>query len=278
MTFELTEALIDDILFAMEDQEGEFYVDAREGMVAGGEGDFLEDVDYGDKDRYLPLPEWDSSDGFRLMERFAAQLRNPVVRGELSAALDQGKGVFRAFKNMLSRHPEAEKLWYNFKEREMKREILSWYNALREEWGLERIGGEPEETEYLILEDFRFREPLEKDAEAAAELHRLCTQAADDWAFPGDLAITAETIGGDFAGYITGRRGKSSFSVTALEVKPEYRGLGIGEALISRFLDQLKDEGAVHIDLPSEAEGFSRALLRNFFQVDSVRYVRPRQD
>jgi ribosomal protein S18 acetylase RimI-like enzyme len=276
MTFELTEALIDDILFSMEDQEGEFYVDAQEGMVTGGEGEFLEDIDYGDKDRYLPLPEWDSSDGFRLMERFAAQLRNPIVREELSAALNLGKGVFRAFKDILSRHPEAEKLWYNFKEREMKREIIRWYNALREEWGLERIGGEPEETEDLILEDFRFREPLEKDTKAAAELHRLCAEDQDGWAFPGDLAITAETIGGDFAGYVAGRRGASSFRVYALEVKPEYRGLGVGEALISRFLDRIKDEepASISIDLPTGAEGFSRALLRNSFQVSSVRYVR----
>ena len=31
----------------------------------------------------------------------------------------------------------------------MRREILEWYNALREEWGLERLGEEPEETEVL---------------------------------------------------------------------------------------------------------------------------------
>jgi hypothetical protein len=161
MQFELTEALIDDILFSMEDQEGEFYLDTLEGIVAGGlEGPdvFGEEDGGGENDgRYIDLPEWDSASGFRLMERFAAGFRNPLVREELTSALGHGKGVFRAFKNTLSRYPETEKLWFAFKEREMKREIIMWYNGLREEWGLEKIGMEPEETGDLVLEDFRFR-------------------------------------------------------------------------------------------------------------------------
>lgn len=38
----------------------------------------------------------------------------------------------------------------------MKREVIRWYNALREEWGLELIGEEPEETDDLVQDDFRF--------------------------------------------------------------------------------------------------------------------------
>ena len=36
MQFELTDVLIDEILFFMEDQSGEFYIDTVEGIVAGG--------------------------------------------------------------------------------------------------------------------------------------------------------------------------------------------------------------------------------------------------
>jgi ribosomal protein S18 acetylase RimI-like enzyme len=204
-----------------------------------------------------------------------------MVREELSSALNRGKGVFRAFKDILGRHPETERHWFAYKEREMKREILRWYNALREEWGLERIGGEPEETGDLILEDFRFRPALEKDRTAAEKLHRLCLDEsaagqespAGEPLFPWDKAIAAETIGGEFAGYIAGIRRKNSLHIAALEVKPEFRGLGIGEALVSRFLER-PDNGIewISIELPAEVEGFSRVLHRNFFQVVSSRY------
>ncbi|MDR1288431.1 MAG: GNAT family N-acetyltransferase [Treponema sp.] len=280
MQFELTEALIDDILFSMEDQEGEYFIDTEKSVIKNT--DEFDNAIRPEEDRCLPIPDWDSSDGFRLMERFAAQLRNPIVRGELSAALNRGKGVFRAFKDILGRHPEAERHWFAYKEREMKKEILKWYNALREEWGLERIGGEPEETGDLILEDFRFRLSAEKDRAAAVKLHELCRDEAADMAeppagngdFPGDLALAAETVGGEFAGYVWGIRRGTSLHIAALEVKPEYRGLGIGETLISRFLEHIdrSGTGVISIELPSGAEGFSRVLHRNGFRAVSARY------
>jgi GNAT superfamily N-acetyltransferase len=295
MQFELTDALMDDILFSMEDQGNDFFVDTQEGIVVGGIdsdiGEFLEAE--GEVVRYISLPDWDSSDGYRLMERFAASFRNPLLRDELTTALNQGRGVFRAFKNILSQHPEVEKLWFSFKDREMKKEILDWYNALREEWGLERIGHEPEETGDLVLEDFRFRNVTERDAVIAGELHRRCleeycgSEGEGDsmlipesmmqealWIFPGDMAFTAETGAGDFAAYISARRDGTSLRIAALEVKHEYRGLGIGEALLSHFLSRVDRTAISHVfmDLPSGVEGFSRVLLRESFKPYTTRY------
>jgi GNAT superfamily N-acetyltransferase len=296
MQFELTEALMDDILFSMEDQGNDFFVDTREGIVMGEMDDeFEESPEDKAEDRYLSLPVWDSSSGYRLMERFAAGFRNPLLRDELTGALNRGKGVFRAFKNILSQHPEAEKLWFAFKEREMKKEILNWYNALREEWGLERIGLEPEETGDLVLEDFRFRGAEERDTGPATELHRQCLEEyrglegeeggglvpesilreADAlWRFPGDLALAAETGTGDFVAYISASREGQVLRITALEVKHEYRGLGIGEALLSHLLARLDNASIGHIliDLPARAEGFSRVLLRESFKPYATRY------
>ncbi|MDR2101387.1 MAG: GNAT family N-acetyltransferase [Treponema sp.] len=292
MQFELTEALMDDILFSMEDQGDDFFVDTQEGIVTGmTDFEFEQDPGEGPKeggsnDRYISLPQWDSSDGYRLMERFAAGFRNPLLRDELTAALNRGKGVFRAFKNILSQHPEAEKVWFVFKEREMKKEILDWYNALREEWGLERIGREPEETDDLVLEDFRFRKALEQDAAPAGELHRLCLEEEKE-SFPGgsrihevprifpeDLTLIAETGGGDFVAYISASQDESVLRITALEVKREYRGLGIGEALLSHLLEEIDPliHSQVLIDLPAGAEGFSRVLLRASFKPYATRY------
>ncbi|MDR0447178.1 MAG: GNAT family N-acetyltransferase [Treponema sp.] len=299
MRFELSEALIDDILFSMEDQEGEFMMDTVEGVVAGGIGDqgFSNDeLDDDDGTRYISLPEWDSASGFRLMERFAAGLRNPMVREELSSALGQGKGVFRAFKNTLARYPETEKLWFVYKEKEMRREIIRWYNGLREEWGLEKIGIEPEDTEDLVLEDFCFRPFQKEDFTQAEELHRLCIEefkstlartglSTDAIAnevhvlrnIPGssfEIAMTAEFGESQFAGYISGTKKDTVLFIQNLEVKAEFRGLGIGEALLTRLLESLDPEeiDQVLLDLPSCTEGFSRVLHRESFKPYSVRY------
>ena len=322
MQFELTDALIDEILFFMEDQDGEFYIDTVEGIVAGGiEGlefylDENPEIDRDDESRFIDLPEWHSSDGFSLMERFAAGFKNPLIRSELTKALGQRKGVFRAFKDTLGRYPEAEKLWFSFKEKEMKQEIVTWYNGLREEWGLEKIGMEPEETVDLVLEDFRFRPLGEEDLSKAEELYNYCLKEHREMLaergvknssetinresmiffnymenifsqkhtgkapLPPLYAMAAETSGGEFAGYIAGLLENTVLYIQNLEVKNEYRGLGVGEALLLKFLESfdLDDISQILLDLPSWAEGFSRVLLREFFQPYAVRYrLDPRQ-
>jgi GNAT superfamily N-acetyltransferase len=211
--------------------------------------------------------------------------------------------VFRAFKDIISRYPETEKLWFSFKERGMRREILRWYNALREQWGLDRIGLEPEETGDLVLEDFRFHLSRDGDKEEAAALHRDCVEELRSyamerglgavyqeshgrtewaWSFPGDLSLVVETGSGDFAGYIAASRQGNVLRVYALEVRNEYRGLGIGESLLARFIEEARrlfsaKAGAkvpfqILIDLPTGSEGFSQVLYRDSFKPYAVRY------
>jgi GNAT superfamily N-acetyltransferase len=284
MQFELSPALIDEILFFMEDQNGEFFVDTQEGIVISADDEeFDDDADDG---RYISLPEWDSSEGFRMMEHFTATLRNALVREELSAALDRGRGVFRAFKNTLARYPETEKLWYAYKEREMKREVISWYNALRESWGLELIGEEPEDIAGLALEDFYFREGSAEDMPQAEKLHQSCVgeyggarvlSGMGEWVFPGAISFVAQTAGGEFAAYASAERMSDALlRICALETEPEYRGLGLGKTLIARLLEQadrlnIRD---VIIDLPAGQDFFSRALLRESFKPCVTRFYR----
>ncbi|MDR2019295.1 MAG: GNAT family N-acetyltransferase [Treponema sp.] len=287
MQFELTGALADAVLFSMEDQDALFVVDAKTGtVIRRDEAPEQEGPEEAGENRFIPLPRWDSSDGYRLMEHFAASFKNPLIRRELGEALGQGRGVFRAFKDVLASHPEAERRWFFFKTREMKREIQEWYNALREGWGLERIGHEPEETGDLVFEDFRFREAVEADAVPAAALHRLCIRdmeeyggpRAPDWTFPGYLALTAETGGGDFAAYVSSVWKGDVLRICALEVLPEYRGLGLGEALLASFCEKLEDRAPVlTLDLPVQFEGFSRVLLRHNFKPRMIRYVLQRK-
>jgi GNAT superfamily N-acetyltransferase len=301
----------------MEDQEGMFQLDTRKGEIVGGflSGDIFDDDSAdgmsggddehdGDTDvpgRFIALPEWDSAEGFRLMEKFAVSFKNALVRDKLTRALDRGRGVFRAFKDALAAHPEAEQLWFAFKDREMRRVVLDWYNGLREEWGLERIGGEPEETGDLVREDFRFRPPLSADQNAVEALHRRClaeireqaeksglgSGAADLIAcrtdpvrFGGHTALIAETGTGDFAAYIALGQQDDTLHITALEVKSEYRGLGIGEALLDKLLEGLdRTEGSkttaanIIMELPEAAGEFARVLHREGFTPFTTAYT-----
>jgi len=218
------------------------------------------------------------------MEKFAVELKNPVIRHELSAALNCKRGVFRSFKNVLEQYGEAEKMWYNYKKSKMKEEVFAWYNALREEWGMEPVGAEPseisEDISAIVQEDFIFREGKEGDAENVKALHKICMDENENTRFsagifpgaqgPNDFpadSIIAETASGDFCGYILAVKNGPHFQITRLEVMPEYRGMGIGKTLLAKLLAKLlskfteKTAGkSVVFDLPAGFEYFSRTL------------------
>ena len=164
-TFELTETLADDIIFAMEDQSSESLVDSQHGVVVNAYND---DCDREDEGRYYSVPQWTSEDGFNLMEEFTSDLHVPQAREALLSALHSGRGVFRNFKSVLKSYPEVEKKWFAFKNKEMRRCVNDWYNGLRESWGLEKLNQTVEETADLLHDDFLFREYRPSDAELLA--------------------------------------------------------------------------------------------------------------
>jgi ribosomal protein S18 acetylase RimI-like enzyme len=297
MRFELDKILTDEIIFYMEDQDGDFLLDTKEVKIINvdnydDEPEFPADTAVnieGDEDRYISLPDWDSNDGFRLMEKFTAQLKNPILRHELSAALNTKRGVFRSFKNVLEHYPEAEKMWYSFKDQKMKEEVIAWYNGLREEWGLEPIGSEPseisEDISALVLEDFIFREGADGDAPEVSALHNLCVEDLKENAkacvpeskalsnVSGDVFLAAETASGGFCGYICAVNAGEYLQITRLEVKPEYRGMGIGKTLLAKLLERAEGKGVV-FDLPAGFEFFSRTLHVENFKPVMQRFVR----
>jgi ribosomal protein S18 acetylase RimI-like enzyme len=286
MRFELSETLINDILFAMEDQAQEFLLDTHEGILIPRDILF-EVIDLDGGDRYIPLPEWDAADGFRLMERFAGGCKNQPVQDQLRGALRQGKGSFRAFKEALKDRPETEQQWFNFKEKELRRRLNDWYTSLRETWSLGRTGMQAKAAGSPPLANFTFRPSTEADREAAARLHRLCAGgkpdilAADEAALlTSPLSFTAETRCGEFAGYITARQKGEGLYISALEVIPQYRRLGIGSALLEALLETTRqrprDRGKaswIYLELPVEFERFSRVLSQRGFQPGAVRYA-----
>lgn len=295
MRFELNPEIVDQVIFAMENQETPFRFDSETRTVVDEFPDSSEETE-----RFIEIPGWSSADGFQLMERFVATLRNPLVREKLRAALGGGKGVFRNFKNTLKEHGEVERLWFAFKDREMRAKVVDWYNDLCDIWGLERINREPdeqEETDELVLSDFQIEEDTRGidlvrayDREAWGEaleilppsvvesLYRRARTDADP-ASPGSLVVSARTPSGDFAGFVWGvevsnREDDSPSSETMswmrieqLFVTKEFRGLGIAKTLVEHICRLAYSRGisSILIDIAGTGEVLVRSLEEQGF-------------
>jgi GNAT superfamily N-acetyltransferase len=207
--------------------------------------------DDGSEGDYVDLPEWGPANGFGLMENFTASLKNPPAQKRLSAALNRGRGVFRAFKDAIAEFPEVEKMWFAHKERALEKTVHTWYAGLCEERGIQKIGEEPEETDELIKEDFQFI--LQKGEKR--------------------VAIVARNVLDNEAGRILAEINGGKLAVKELFVEEAFRGLGLGEELLKKLIAEYEDM-AVTIDLPVESEAFSRVLLRENFTPQLTRFER----
>ena len=114
--FQLTPEIIDLIIFGMENQSDEYYVDIKTGEVLSETmvEEIYEDA-YIDSN-IVSVPEWLPSDGFQLMESFVADLHNPVYKEVLRKILSAGKGAFRNFKNTVKEKESLTQQWYHHKE------------------------------------------------------------------------------------------------------------------------------------------------------------------
>ena len=263
MVFELTDALGEAVAKALENQDKKFLVDAQESALVEEDSSHCSD-----DERFYELPPWDSADGFSLMEDFVNDLHSPLAYTDLQTALHSGKGVFRGFKDVLKRYPLIERRWHYFKSRALLSYVNSWYNSLRESWGLEKLDSEPEETKDLLCDDFTFSEyDVAKDRQNALGLLNQAVQeialeyAADVAQSFGELwqsqfeynaqaqkGFVCKTFGGDFAGCVVWspcpENSSKTVLLTGLFVEKKCRGLGIARELFERALDSLQASGA----------------------------------
>ena len=131
------------------DRLNEYYLDTHTGAtvilppelvdLAGRSGDDLPDwekdlipiaveIDEG-SDRYVPIPEFESYEGYDLMVEFAQSVSEPGLRDRLAIALD-GKGAFRRFKNVLRSYPDEQKRWFAFNDAAMTKRAREWLHEL----------------------------------------------------------------------------------------------------------------------------------------------------
>ena len=103
-------------------------------------------------------------------------------------------------------------------------------------------------------------------------------QETAGWFSSDRIILVAETNGGEFAGFITAKQIEASIHVTSLQVKPEYRGLGLGKFLVEVLIDDItvqKKYGSIShisVDIPEEYTKLARFLFRKHFKPLSTRY------
>jgi len=299
VTFPLTEELINQIIFAMEDQRRRFVVDRETGAMfredelpageearrpeeAGAAGDEPAALDGvpGRRARYLPIPTWGPAEGFHLMERFVLKLRNPIFAEMLREALSSGQGVFRRFKDMLRKNREIERLWFAFKDKEMKQVVQLWYEAERELAGLERLAAEEEPPLELVASDFsiirgeaRHVEPaLKLDQKVLGELYAGMQPGLPPGPYsrsdlpplldPRSLFLAAELSGGEFAGFLWAvEDDPSTLRLAQLAVRKHFRGIGLGTQLLRRLLLQARESGYQRVLAPLRGDGLALTHL-----------------
>ena len=292
MEFTLTSELVEQIIFAMEDQQNDYYVHRDSGELLREDEIEEYESEEGAEDPFILIPEWRPVDGFLMMEKFVARLRNPLLRDQLKDALASGRGVFRKFKDILKTSPEVERLWFNFKERELRRAVWQWYNDNRELAGLERLEEEPEpeeDLEDLLASDFaivrivnRHLDALreldessfaarfpEADSGRVADLFRESRERLPDPHSEGSVVFVAETPDEEFAGFVWAVEQSDPLvpgrilRVQQLAVVQRYQGVGLGAMLLKHLISEARDRG--YHRLRSELSG-TGLQLAGFFR------------
>lgn len=84
--------------------------------------------------RYVPLPEPDPHEDYRLMSRFAVSVEDPHARQRLQDALG-GRGAFGRFRRVLGDYPKLRDKWHEFQDAATREQAIEW----RAELGIEVV-------------------------------------------------------------------------------------------------------------------------------------------
>jgi GNAT superfamily N-acetyltransferase len=180
-----------------------------------------------------------------------------------------------------------ERLWYNYKDREMRHLVIEWYSRITEAQELEKLGREPEENEELLLSDFVIREEHGAQDYTAEELRRAVEEAYAEYA-PAlrehmynmlyerlgneTLLFIAETPDGERVGSLAARIHEnvvgSVMAVTYLHVEADFRGLGLSKVLMDRCVEAARREEVAELmtELPAKMYFMEKEFLQRGFR------------
>lgn len=257
----LDEEFIFQLTFCMEDQSSSYLIDLEEHVIINESLELNKDLYEDNPDRFISIPDWTPSDGFRTMEKFVSTLKNEHYREKLRRVLQSGKGVFRQFKDVLSEQPALEHLWYDFKDREIRRTIFKWYEENGVALDLSDLPLEiiDERPDSLIREDFFITEhadPYLKEIEECKEsllnknkqnlylYNELKSLAYSDQDYL--ILLTGEKDFVGVLGYVVDYENKKSL-IKFYYIKEDFRGLGLFHFLFDNLLYILKNNNVEEI-------------------------------
>ena len=82
-------------------------------------------VEQGYGARYILVERDDPYGDYNDMERFIRRVEDPQLRERLWRAI-KGRGAFRYFKDLLTRHPDVRDQWFDFKDAQLERRLARW--------------------------------------------------------------------------------------------------------------------------------------------------------
>jgi len=95
---------------------------------------------------------------FAVLEAFTSTLPpTSPIKSTLNAALRQGKGVFKSFRQVLLSDPALFRLFQEFKRNAMLPVIAQWYADIEEHHRLEALREEPEDISDIVAAEIDFR-------------------------------------------------------------------------------------------------------------------------
>ena len=85
-------------------------------------------VEEGYGTRYTDIPQADTHEDYRDMERFIGTVRNSHLQDRLWRAIE-GRGAFRRFKDVLLDYPAERERWFAFKDRCVYERMMEWLES-----------------------------------------------------------------------------------------------------------------------------------------------------
>jgi ribosomal protein S18 acetylase RimI-like enzyme len=244
----LHKALVDQLLFAMEDQGKQYAFSLSGKTVHVHSGDW-------DESEYIPIPPWSSSDGYRMRGNYILSLNNPLVKEELSVIQESGQGVFRKFKGYLRNNPGLYRNWLRFKRRFMLAVIQQWAREWEQYFEVADLDDPAEELDDLVQTDFDFGH--RHDTPCPPELWASFSQGIGSWVPappPESLGYLGwcRSIEGKEIGWIWAQTpGDYSSAILWLWwVDEKFRSMGIGQKLLHEMEEFLQDQSTKEIFLP----------------------------
>jgi ribosomal protein S18 acetylase RimI-like enzyme len=261
----LNSYLLKNIIFSMENQDTIGYLDLENAEVVeisdikdpvvvkeSKKSDKLVSLSIlKNKDRFLALPSWGSIEGFKIREQFIKDVKNPVYKKTLNHVFHNGRGVFRKFKQILKENPIIERQWLEFKSNYMKAIVTNWYKECEGYVNLINLEEEIEELPNdLLVSDFRFsteyslndkKQIDELKTKVLSELNKhesLIVQRRQKLLISPKY-IVAYNLEEEIIGYIEWEKIDNELvEITSYGVDINYRGLGVLDFLIDKFIRQ----------------------------------------